>query len=273
MSLDPIGYKPWSGKRTEHNRRPLVIADHILNYKIRSIWLIGLMILGMVLVHVFPLMINSLVYHKELTATTMNSYMQSDLFFIFNIILVSLICSDLFSDDLRSNSIILYLSRAMSTGNYFLGKWMGAMLVLCFFTLVPPLAASIAIMATQAGPDYGSSLVVVLQTFLAGLWTALLLIPVGLAISAATSKRTYAGVATFMFFFVMFIVSSILFSFSDDWLLLSPMYILFRSYDVIYGITMPSGTNVVILAGMIFILMVPPLWFVYDKIRRKGVGK
>ena len=273
MGLDPIGYKPWEGKRTEHKERFWVISDNILRKKMRSTPYIALMVIGIFLVHMFPLILNSMVPHERLYASTMTEFMQSSLFFMFGIILVSMICSDLISDDLRSNSIVLYMSRALKPEQYVLGKWLGAVISIIMFTLLPPLAVAISITATQSGSDYVGSLAVIGQTALAGLWMALFLIPVGLMISTITNKRTYAGVGTFMFFFIMVVIAQMLVSFSIDWAMLSPQQVLDYSYMVLYGQTIDANVNLMLLALMVVLLTVPPMWFVYDRIRRKGVGK
>ena len=273
MGLDLIGYKPWSGKRTEHNRRFLVIADSIVKQKLSSRWLLGLLILGTFLVHIIPIILNSLRPHEVLESSVMIDYMEGGLFYIFDIILVSLVCSDLIAEDIRSNSIVLYLSRALPPERYLIGKWLGAMSVICLFTLVPPLAMSVAITATQTGPDYVASLAVIGQTFLAGLWTALFLVPIGLMISALTNKKTYAGVGTFMFFFVLSIVAAILSQMSNDWTLLSPQNVLNDTYHVLFGLTLPGDVNLVLLGVMALVLTVPPIIPVYYRILRKGVGK
>lgn len=273
MGLDPIGYKPWTGKRTEHNRRFLIIAQNIVLDKLRSKSFLFMYILGMFLVHVFPLIFYSMMSHDVLEADLMSGYMQDGVFLIFNIILVSLICADLVSEDMRSNSIVLYLSRALQPDRYLLGKWLGAVVTLSLFTLVPPLAVSIAVTATQGGGDYLASLGVIGRTALAGSFAALFLVPVGMMMSALTSKRTYAGVGTFMLFFILVIVSMVLSGFSADWEMLSPINVLSDSYDVLYGITLSSDVNTVLMALVIVVLTVPPMWFVYQRIVRKGVGK
>ncbi|OPY33164.1 MAG: ABC-2 family transporter protein [Methanomassiliicoccales archaeon PtaU1.Bin124] len=273
MGLDPIGYRPWNGKRTQHERRLFIISERIVREKFKSTPLLALFVMGMLLVHFFPLVMYAMWPHAQLTAENMSSYMQGGIFFIFNVLLVSIVCSDLISEDMRSSSIVLYLSRALRPEHYLLGKWLGAMVVICLFTLVPPVAVGLAITATQSGPDYLASLGVVGQTAISGLWTALFLVPVGMLMSALTSKRTYAGVGTFMFFFIMTVISSILQPFSPDWGLLSPQIVLNDTYAVIFGMHLPANTNFALLALMVLVLTVPPMWYVYDRIMRKGVGK
>ncbi|OPX59882.1 MAG: ABC-2 family transporter protein [Methanomassiliicoccales archaeon PtaB.Bin215] len=273
MGLDPIGYKPWDGARTEHGRRFLVVAESILRHKLKAKWFLALLIIGTFLVHVMPLFIYSLIPHRELEASVMRDYMGDGLYFIFEVILVALVCSDLISEDMRSNSFILYVSRAMGVKGYLLGKWTGAMVAVGLFTLLPPLAVAIAITATQSGSDYLGSLAVIGQTLIAGVWSAALLVPAGLAVSSLTKKKTYASVGTFMFFFGMMLVSGIFSGLSPDWSLLNPSEVLYQSHTVLYGLELNDSVNRALLAAMGFLLTVPPMTLVYYRIMRKEAGK
>jgi ABC-type transport system involved in multi-copper enzyme maturation permease subunit len=273
MGLNPIGYKPWDGKRTEHGRRFLVVAESILRHKLKAKWFLALLIIGTFLVHVMPLFIYSLMPHQKLEALVMRDYMGDGLYFIFEVILVALVCSDLISEDMRSNSFILYVSRAMGVKGYLLGKWTGAMVTVGLFTLLPPLAVAIAITATQSGSDYLDSLVVIGQTFLAGIWSAALLVPAGLAVSSLTRKKTYAAVGTFMFFFGMMLVAGIFSGLSQDWSLLDPSQVLYQSHTVLYGLELSDSVNKALLGVMAFLLTVPPMALVYYRIMRKEAGK
>ncbi len=249
MGLDPIGYKPWDGERTEHGRRFLVVAESILRHKLKAKWFLALLIIGTFLVHIMPLFIFSLMPHRELEADVMRDYMGNGLYFIFEVILVALVCSDL------------------------LGKWTGAMVTIGLFTLLPPLVVAIAITATQSGSDYLGSMAVIGQTLLAGVWSATLLVPAGLAVSALTRKKTYASVGTFMFFFGLLIVAGIFGSMSQDWNLLDPSAVLYQSHTVIYGLELADGVNRFLLGAMVFLLTVPPMALVYYRIMRKEAGK
>jgi ABC-type transport system involved in multi-copper enzyme maturation permease subunit len=273
MGLDPIGYKPWSGERTEHGRRFLVVAESILRHKLKAKWFLALLVIGTFLVHIMPLFIFSLMPHRELEADVMRDYMGDGLYFIFEVILVALVCSDLISEDMSSNSFILYVSRAMGVNGYLLGKWTGAMVTIGLFTLLPPLAVAIAITATQSGSDYLGSLVVIGQTLLAGAWSAAMLVPAGLAVSSLTRKKTYAAVGTFMFFFGMMIVAGIFSGLSQDWSLLNPSEVLYQSHTVLYGLELSDSVNRYLLGAMAFLLTVPPMALVYYRIMRKEAGK
>lgn len=273
MGLDPIGYKPWNGERTEHGRRFLVVAESILRHKLKAKWFLALLIIGTFLVHIMPLFIYSMIPHEELEAELMRDYLGDGLYFIFEVILVALVCSDLISEDMRSNSFILYVSRAMGVKGYLLGKWVGAMVTVGLFTLLPPLAVAIAITATQSGSDYLGSLAVIGQTFLAGVWSTLLLVPAGLAVSSLTKKKTYASVGTFMFFFGMMVVAGIFSGMSNDWSLLDPSQVLYQSHTVLYGLELSDGVNRALLGAMAFLLTLPPMALVYYRVMRKEAGK
>jgi len=273
MGLDPIGYKPWSGQRTEHGRRFLVVAESIVRHKLKNKWFLAVLILGTFLVHVTPLIFNSLMPHKELEASVMRDYMGNGLYFIFEMILVAMVCSDLISEDSRSNSFILYVSRAMGVKGYLLGKWTGAMVTIGLFTLLLPLVVAIAVTATQSGSDYLGSLAVIGQTVIAGVWSTALMVPAGLAMSSLTKKKTYAAVGTFMFFFGMMIVSGIFSDISRDWFLLDPSQVLYQTHTVIYGLELDDIVNRYLLAAMAFLLTVPPVALVYYRIMRMEAGK
>lgn len=273
MGLDPIGYKPWTGERTEHAKRFLVISSQVVRQKLRSKWLIGLMVLGIVLIYVLPIIIYSLSPHESLTVETMLEVLQNGVLFILIIIIVSLVCSDIISEDLRSNSLVLYLSRALRPERYLIGKTLGVLAVISIFTLIPPIALGVALMATQSGTDYAASAVVIGQTVLAGLLTTIFFVPIGMMLSSLTTKRTYAAVGIFMFFFVLTVISGIFSGIDQNWELLGPGNVLNYSYDVIYGLDLPEGVSSVLLVVMIAVIIVPPMLIVYYRILRKGVGK
>jgi hypothetical protein len=116
-------------------------------------------------------------------------------------------------------------------------------------------------------------LAVIGQTILAGVWSAVLLVPAGLAVSSLTRKKTYASVGTFMFFFGLMIVAGIFSNMSQDWSLLDPSNVLYQTHTVLYGLELSDEVNAFLLGAMAFILTVPPMALVYYRIRRKEAGK
>ncbi len=189
MGLTPIQYGSWKGSRSEHGQRFLTIANQVFHEKLSSTWFIGILVLGTFLVHGLSMLFLSTMPHLSLTAGMMLDQFGGVLFYIFALILVSMVCSDLIAEDLRANSLVLYLSRALRADDYLLGKALGALMVLSIFTLFMPMALALAVLVTQSGDDYLSSTVVVGQTVLAGAWTMLFLLPVGLMLSSLTSPE------------------------------------------------------------------------------------
>jgi ABC-type transport system involved in multi-copper enzyme maturation permease subunit len=273
MGLNPIGYKPWTGKRTEQVRRFQVIADFIFRRNLSSKWFLGVLIIGTFLTFALPIIMLSISPHEALTGDTMASQMGNGLFYLFIVILASMICSDLLAEDLRSNSFVLYFSRAIRPERYLLGKVMGAVATLAVFAFLPPLIMAVAITATQTGLDYLSSVKVIGETVLAGLWGTIFLIPIGLMLSCFTKRRTYAAAGTFMVVFVLGIISGIFAGFDPNWRLLDPGSVLSLSFDAIYGQGLPADIDPLLLAVVALAFTVLPLAFAYFQVLRKGVGK
>ena len=273
MGLNPIEYRPWRGQRSQHARRFLVIAESILRHNLRSKWYLAVLIIGTFLAFALNIIFLSITPHESLTPELMSSQMQSGIFYIFLVILVSMVCSDLLSEDLRSNSLVLYLSRALKPEGYLLGKFTGAFVTLSIFGLFPPIILAVAVTATQSGPDYLSSAVVILETLAAGLWATFFLIPVALMISSFTSRRTYAAVGTFMALFVLGIISGLLVQFDPNWRLIDPGSVLAISMDVLYGLGLPVDIDAWLFGAAVFGFTIPPLILVYWRTQRKGVGK
>jgi hypothetical protein len=273
MGLEPIGYRPWKGKRSEHRRRFLVIADQVVRQKLASMWVIAVMALGIVLVHVFSIIIMSISPHSSLTGAAMAEVFKGTLFYLLTIILVAMVCSDLVAEDMRSRSLTLYMSRALRPENYLMGKALGALAVVSIFTLVPPLVMARAVTATQTGGDYLTSLGVIGRTLIASVLATVILVPLGLMFSSLTTRKTYAAVGAFMVVFLLQVIAGIFERFDANWALVGPENVLFFCYDIVFDQAMPSGIDGVLLSISLLILVIPPSIFVFDRVRRKGVGK
>lgn len=273
MGLDPIGYRPWKGQRSEHARRFLVIADQVMRQKLASLWLIAVLILGTMAVHLFSIILLSISPHLSLTDGVMADAFKSPVFYLFTVILVSMVCSDLISEDMRSRSLTLYMSRALRPENYLAGKALGTLTVISIFTLLPPMILAIAVTATQTGGDYLSSLGVIGLTILGSILATVFLVPLGLMISSLTTRKTYAAVGTFMAVYVLQLIATIFERYDPNWTLLGPQNVLFYCYDVLFDQALPAGINTSALFLALLVIIVPPVFLVYDRVRRKGVGK
>jgi ABC-type transport system involved in multi-copper enzyme maturation permease subunit len=273
MGLDPIGYRAWKGERSEHGRRFLVIADQVVREKLSSLWLLAVLVVGTMLVHMFSIILMSISPHVALTETAMADVFKGTLFYLFALILVAMVCSDLIAEDVRSRSLTLYMSRALRPENYLAGKALGALAVISIFTLVPPLVMGIAVTATQSGTDYLASLAVLGRTLIAAVLATAFLVPLGLTLSSLTTRKTYAAVGTFMVVVVLQVIAGIFERFDANWTLLGPENVLFYCYNVIFDQPLPEGVNTILLLAALLVLIVPTSLFVFDRLRRKGVGK
>jgi ABC-type transport system involved in multi-copper enzyme maturation permease subunit len=273
MSIDPIRYRPWSGERTQYFERIFVVSKTFFRHSLRSKWLLALMILGIFLVVSVSLIIYVILPHSALEPDAMAELMGNELFLIIAILLAAMICSDTISEDLRSNSFVLYFSRAIRAEGYLAGKMGGAALTLSLFTFFPAVVMALIIMATQSGGDYGSSLVVFGSTVLAGLVTTLYFLPFGLLISSLTTRKSYASVATFMAVFAMTIVGGIFSAFDRAWELLNPTVVLSHFYDFVLGIGLEDHVNGALLAAIFLSFFLAPLVLVWYRIRQRAVGK
>ncbi len=271
--IDPIRYRPWTGKRTAKRERILVISRTLFMKKLKSKWVILLLVLGYLGVWAFPIIFNSLTAHETLDGATMSVQMGDSLFFIFTVLLVSLVCSDAISEDLRSNSFVLYFSRAIKKESYLAGKIGGIFMTLALFCLIPPIIMAIALLGTQSGSNYLGGIGVLGLTVVSGLVATLFLIPFSLMISALTDRKSFAAVGTFMTFFVLSIIGSIFSEFEANWQLLDPGSLQAFFFSWLYGEGLPSGINGGLAAAMLCAFAIVPLAIVYYRVHRKGVGK
>ena len=280
MGINRIKYRPWSGERSSHLRRVYTISRKIFFQKLKSKGILAILIIGMVLVHAFPIIFGALMEHEELTAEMMvkNSdfwmaYLKNGLSVIFILLLVSVVCSDLIAQDLKDKSFVLYFSRPIKTLDYLTGKMGGALAVTSIFTLIPLVVFCLVMIGTQTGDDYSSSLNILGKTIIAGILTTVFFVSYGIMISSLTKKKTYAGVGIFMSFFVLTIIGDIFVNFNQNWGLASPTTLLFYSYDRIYGFDLPSDINSTIFGVLLFCILFLPLFVAFVQVYRKEVGK
>jgi len=273
VGIDPIGYKPWTGERTGKRERIWVIARTLFRNKLKSKWIIILLILGYIGVWAFPIIFESLMPHEELDGFTMATQMGNGLFFIFAVMLASLVCSDSISEDLRSNSFVLYFSRAIKKESYLAGKIGGIFMVLATFCFIPPIIMALAILGTQSGGSYISGLGVLGLTILAGFVATIFFIPFSVMMSAFTTRKSYAAIGTFMTFFTLTIVGEIFATFDANWRLVSPGNMLSYFYSWLYGEGLPSGIDGALLAALFLTFMIVPMALVYLRVHQKAEGR
>lgn len=280
MGIDRIKYRPWNGEKSSHFRRVYAISRKIFLQKLKSKGILAILIIGMILVHVLPILFGALTAHEELTAEMMvgdsgfmGGYLKNGLSIIFILLLVSVVCSDLIAQDLKDRSFVLYFSRPIKTLDYLIGKMGGAIGVTSILTFVPIIVFCLVMISTQTGDDYGSSLSVLGKTIIAGILTTVFFVSYGVMLSSLTTKKTYAGVGIFMSFFVLTIIGEIFTNFDQNWSLVSPSNLLFYSYDLIYGFDLPSDINSNIFGVFLFCILFLPLFVAFVQVYRKETGK
>lgn len=229
------------------------------------------LILSLLLVYVFNIIFNALTPHETLDARLMADQMSEG--FIFSVLLTAIICSDSIAEDLRSNSFVLYFSRAMKTESYLTGKMGGAFLVLSLFSFIPPIVMALVLMGTQSGPAYGASLGVLGYTIIAGFVATFFFLPISLLISSLTTRKSYAAIGTFMVFFILTIIAEIFSSFDANWLLLDPGYVLSVFYDLLYGFGFSTNIDAFLFSVMFAGFLIIPLALLYLRVYMKAVGK
>jgi ABC-type transport system involved in multi-copper enzyme maturation permease subunit len=273
MGINPIEYHPWKGKRTAQNLRLYVIARSVFRHKTRSISVIILLILGFLFVHTLSLILIIISPHESLEGSDMSSYLGSGTFAIFAILLAAVVTSDLISEDLASNSFVLYFSRSLKIRDYLVGKAAGALLVMGLFCALPPVIVAFISLVTQTGNDYWHSLVVVGETALVGGLVTLFFVPFGLMISSFTRRKSYAAVGTFMSFFVLTIVSTVFLEFDRGWQVISPIDSLSILFKWLFEGEIPNYINEGALLAIVASLIIVPAAVVYYRLTRQVVGK
>ncbi len=280
MGIDPIEYTPWKEEKTILGKRFLVMVEKIFRQKIRSKGIWAILIIGSILVHVFPILSAALMPSEELTAEMMlrggglmGGYLKGGIFFLFTVLLATVICSGLISQDLKDSSFVLYFSRPLKTKNYLLGKLGGAFSTMLIYCFIPPLLVGVSVIATQTGDVYTGSLEVLGKTALAGLLTSFILLPYTLFLSSLTKRKAYAGIGAFMSIYALTIVSRFFVEFDPNWRLLSPSNLLHFTYDLIYGFGLPDKIDPGLYSVSMLLLIILPLALLFYRIHSKEVGR
>jgi ABC-type transport system involved in multi-copper enzyme maturation permease subunit len=71
LGISPIEYRPWKGKRTDPNTRLRVISKKVFSTNVKAKSVIALLIIGIFLVHTFPIIGAVFTPHEELTNADM----------------------------------------------------------------------------------------------------------------------------------------------------------------------------------------------------------
>ncbi len=273
MGIDPIGYKPWNGERTSKLDRMFIISKTFYIQKLKSWWVRGFLILGLFFLFLISIFAFILLPHDMLDAGVIPLLMGNVFFFIMSILLASLICSDSIAEDFRSNSFVLYFSRAMKTESYLASKFGGTFMALAMFCFLPPVIIAILIVGTQSGPAYGASLGALGYTIIAGFVTTFFFLPLGLLISSMTTRKSYAAVGMFMSIFSLSLIGAIFSDFDSNWILIDTSSLLIIFYDWLFGFGIPNNIDAGLFSVMFSGFIIIPLALLYLRIHMKAVGK
>jgi ABC-type transport system involved in multi-copper enzyme maturation permease subunit len=275
--ITPIGYRPWAGERTRHLNRVLVISRSILSEKIRTKGVLILLFIGVILVHAFPLIFKVLIPHEGLTVDDMiggqSSIFGGGLFVVLTMLLAAVVSSDLISRDLSDNSFVLYFSRPIRPLDYLAGKMGGGFAIMSIFCVLPVIAFGVATIATQSGSEYLDSFAVLGQAIVAGMLASIFFLGYGMMLSSITRSRAYAGVGTFVSFFVLSLISGIFSNIDVNWRLVGPANLLQYGYSVIFGTGLPEEVNPTLFWIVLLSILIIPLLIAYWRIHLKAAGK
>ncbi len=264
MDMMPLEYRAWLGVRTRYLTRVRAMMDGVISSSFSSKGILSIFIIGIVLVHAFPGVVLVMTPHTRLTAWMLVgegffgwTYLTSGVFSTFIFLLSAGITSNLISQDLRNRSFVIYFSRPLGVTEYLIGKFGGTFVVMSAFCTLPVLVNGIMIMATQTGPDYISSVRILLLTLVAGSFASLLFIPYGMMLSSLTKRKAYAGIGTFMTYFSLTLVGEFFSASDPNWKLLNPMNVLHYSFELIYGLGLPTDISPDLYVLALIILLVP----------------
>lgn len=276
MGINPIGYIPWTGKRTRHLYRLFVIAKSIFSEKIRSKAILILMFIGIIVVYAIPLISIIFLPHEVLTSEDMIGGINpvlGDGLILISMLLAAIVSSDIISRDLSDNSFVLYFSRPIRPIDYLIGKIAGGFAVMTIFCLLPLIIYGVVIIATQSGSDYLKSLEVLGLASVAGILNSFFFIGFGTMLSSVTKSRGYAGVGTFVSFFVLSLISAMFIEIDMNWVLVNPADLLKYTYGMIFSVGLPEELSSDIYWAILLSILIVPILFAYWRINRKAIGK
>ncbi|MFC1755052.1 ABC transporter permease [Thermoproteota archaeon] len=276
LGINPIRYSPWTGKKTSHLRRLYVIFKLVFAEKIRSKAFLILLIIGIIIIYVPPLITSLFLPHETLTSEALiggeNPVIGPGLV-LFSMLIAAIVSSDLISQDLSNSSFVLYFSRPIRPLDYLIGKMMGGFTIMSLFCLIPIIIYGTVVIGTQSGSEYLESLEVLGRAAFAGILTSIFFLGLGTMLSSVTKSRSYAGVGTFVSFFVLSLISGMFQGIDVNWRLVNPLELLQFSYGMIFDVGLPDDINLNIYWTILLsILIIPPV-IAYWRIQRKAIGK
>ena len=212
MSVFDHDYRPYEGRLTPLNSRPLVLARYALHEAWSSKITIGLFVLALLpcLVELVIIYVADNPIARALIMRGDSVLAVNERFFLnvletqcwFALVLAAWIAPRLVSFDLSDNALPILLSHPVSRFGYLLGKFLALVLSLSYVTWIPCLLLFVYQCYASPQPWAMTHLSLALGIFAVSVVWIVLLAMVGLAVSAWVKWRVIATGAIFAVVFV-----------------------------------------------------------------------
>jgi len=200
--------------------------------------------------------------------------------FMWIIMLTAVAGSGLISNDLRNNSLTLYLSRPISWKEYVIGKFLSLSLLLSLITIVPAVLLFLAEVAFRdVSPGYVLGNIPVFGgMLLAYLVTISVFSSIALALSSSTNRWIFAGVGIFAYFIFTPPVGDLLADLfeNEHFRLLNINYVLKIAFKPLFGLDFnadSTGFGYHLPVLVILVVLLGSWAIVYNRFKGKEVAK
>jgi ABC-2 type transport system permease protein len=275
MPIYDLGYRHWAGRWTSHPYRWWVITRQGIGLLARRKLFVALMILSTipflvrcVMVYFSTLAGAALPAFAQVSAGFFEAFLRQQMFFTFAISIYA--GAGLIANDLKANALQIYLSKAITRRDYFLGK-LG---VLAFFlalpTLVPALLLFLIAVLFKADAAFLLKNLWLLGPILG--YSALIIFTYALtvlALSAMTRSSRFAGInfaALFFFSQILYGILSVIFRSSRiGWIAVGNN--ISQIGAALFDVTLPYKSPVWVSVLFLLVLMAASVWAVHRKIQ------
>lgn len=203
MGIHDSGYRVFKGRVGGRFERIKSIFVLEFLFRIKQRWTIVLLVLSYVLGLLPTVLFTYFMVSFAILAGIMDPLFimvwYFSFIFIWVVIFVTVIGSPMISNDLKNNSIILYFSRPLNKGDYFLGKFATLYMLVLLVTFIPALLMSATILglATEELRQFMDIGRVTITLISGSFLMAFVFTSVSLLFSSMTKNYLYAGVGIF----------------------------------------------------------------------------
>lgn len=208
MGIEFQKYRPWKGIHLSTSKRVCALIKKEVFLALKSKWVIALIVLTYffgVVTRLITIVFTPVKFEADFFQSFFDD---SQLWFI---LMAAVVGSGIIADDLKNNSIVLYLSR-LSRSAYIGGKFGVVAAVLSMVVLLPGiLLFFMALLSSSESLAHILDHLWILGAIVAtGLLVILLMGSISLALSSITSDKRYAGAGIFMVFLLSNIVAGVM---------------------------------------------------------------